>query len=169
MVQDCYLNPVSGRIICVSKLTTIKKRADKASKDTKASSHYSDVIISAMAYQITDVLIVCSTVCSGADQTKHEPSASLAFVRGNHWWPLYSPHKGPVMRKMFSFGDDMKHNKHIVRSRLPMITFLITDTIAAADILCVLVLFTHSLMINTLVVLCYKFKQTFYQSRNVGW
>ena len=30
---------------------------------------------------------------------------SLAFVRGINWWPLNSPHKGRVMRKMFPFDD----------------------------------------------------------------
>ena len=30
---------------------------------------------------------------------------SLAFVRGIRRWPVNSPHKGPVTRKMFSFGD----------------------------------------------------------------
>ena len=38
--------------------------------------------MSAMVSQITDVAIVWSTVCSGADQRKHQSSASLAFVRG---------------------------------------------------------------------------------------
>ena len=37
----------------------------------------------------------------GADQRKHQSSASLAFVR----WPVNSPHKGPVTRKMFPFDD----------------------------------------------------------------
>ena len=55
--------------------------------------------------QFTNILIVCSTACSGADQRKHQSSASLAFVRGIHWWPVNSPHKGPVMQKMFSFND----------------------------------------------------------------
>ena len=32
-------------------------------------------------------------------------SASLAFVRGIHRWPVNSPHKGPVTRKMFPFDD----------------------------------------------------------------
>ena len=32
-------------------------------------------------------------------------STSLAFVRGIHRWPLNSPHKGPVTRKMFPFDD----------------------------------------------------------------
>ena len=34
---------------------------------------------------------------------KHQSSALLAFVRGIHRWPLNSPHKGPVTRKMFPF------------------------------------------------------------------
>ena len=33
-----------------------------------------------MASQITGVSIVCSTVCSGADQRKHQSSTSLAFA-----------------------------------------------------------------------------------------
>ena len=44
-------------------------------------SHHSDVIISAMAYQITSLMIVYLTVYSRADQTKHQSSTSLAFVR----------------------------------------------------------------------------------------
>ena len=39
----------------------------------------------------------------GADQSKCQRSASLAFVRGIHRWPMNSPHKGPVTRKMFPF------------------------------------------------------------------
>ena len=37
------------------------------------------------------------------DQRKHESSASLAFVRGFHRWPVNSSHKGPVTRKIFPF------------------------------------------------------------------
>ena len=40
--------------------------------------------------------IVCSTVCSSANQRKHQSSASLACVRGIRRWPVDSPHKGPV-------------------------------------------------------------------------
>ena len=68
-------------------------------------THNSDVIMRALASQITSVWIVCSTVCSGADQRKHQSSASVAFVRGIHRWPMNSPHKGPVTRKMFPFDD----------------------------------------------------------------
>ena len=69
------------------------------------SSHYNGVIMSAMASQITSLTIVYSTVYLGADQRKHQISASLAFVRGIHRGPVNSPHKGPVTRKMFSFDD----------------------------------------------------------------
>ena len=41
----------------------------------------------------------------GTDQRKHRSSASLAFVRGIHRWPVNSPHKGPVTWKMFPFDD----------------------------------------------------------------
>ena len=44
-------------------------------------------------------------VYSGADQRKHRSSASLAFVRGIHRWPVNSPHKWPVARNMFPFDD----------------------------------------------------------------
>ena len=63
--------------------------------------HNSDVIMSAMAFQIPGVSIVYSTVCSGADQRKHQSSASLAFMRGIHRGRMNSPHKGPVTRKKF--------------------------------------------------------------------
>ena len=67
--------------------------------------HYSDVIMSAMASEITSVSIVCSTYCWGTYQRKHQSSASLAFERGIHWSPVDSPHKGPVMQKMFPCDD----------------------------------------------------------------
>ena len=36
---------------------------------------------------------------------KYQSSTSLAFVRGIHRRPVNSPHKWPVMRKMFPFDD----------------------------------------------------------------
>ena len=66
---------------------------------------YNDVIMGAMASQITSLTIVYSIVYSGAHQRKHQSSASLAFVRGIHRSPVNSPHKGPVMLKMFPFDD----------------------------------------------------------------
>ena len=61
--------------------------------------------MSAMASQMTSFLIVYSTVYSNTDQRKHQSSESLAFVRGIHRGPVNSPHKWPVTRKMFPFGD----------------------------------------------------------------
>ena len=61
--------------------------------------------MSALASQITSLTIVYSTLYSVADHWKHQSSASLAFVRGIHRWPVNSPHKGPITRKMFPFDD----------------------------------------------------------------
>ena len=70
-----------------------------------AAIHYSDVIMSAIASQITSLAIFYSTVQSGADERKHQSSASPASVMGIHWWLVNSPHKGPVTRKIFPFDD----------------------------------------------------------------
>ena len=67
--------------------------------------HYGDVIMGAIASQITSLTIVYSTVYSDADQRKHQSSASLAFLLGIHRGPVNSPHKWPVTRKMFPFDD----------------------------------------------------------------
>ena len=70
-----------------------------------AERRYSDVIMGVIASQITSLTIVYSTVYSDADQRKHQSSASLAFVRGIHRWPMNSPHKWPVTWKMLPFDD----------------------------------------------------------------
>ena len=58
-----------------------------------------------IASQITSLTIVYPTFYSGADQSKHQSSAALAFVCGIHHGPVNSPHKGPVTRKMLPFDD----------------------------------------------------------------
>ena len=58
-----------------------------------------------MASQIASLIIVYSTVDTGADQRKHQSTVSLAFVRGIHRWPVNSLHKGLVSCKMFPFDD----------------------------------------------------------------
>ena len=73
--------------------------------DPQVFVHYSDVIMGTMTSQITSLTIVYSTVYLGADQRKRPCFASLAFVRGIHRWPVNSPHKRPVTRKMFPFDD----------------------------------------------------------------
>ena len=73
------------------------------------NTHYDDVIMDAIASQITSLTIVYSYVYSGADQSKHQSSASLAFVWGIHRGPVNSPHKWPVTRKMFPSDDHHEH------------------------------------------------------------
>ena len=67
--------------------------------------YYSDVIMGAIASQITSLMTVYSIVYSDADQRKHQSSASLAFVRRIQRGPVNSPHKWPVTRKIFPFAD----------------------------------------------------------------
>ena len=59
----------------------------------------------AMASQISSLTIVYSTIYLGADERKHQSSTSLAYMKGIHRWPVNSPHKGPVTRKMFPLDD----------------------------------------------------------------
>ena len=73
------------------------------------TAHYRDLLMSGMASKITSITIVYSTVYSGADQRKHQSSASLAFVRGIHRRPVIFSHKGPVARKVFPFDDVIVH------------------------------------------------------------
>ena len=73
--------------------------------------HYDDVIVGAIASQITSHTIVYANVYSDADQRKHQSSASLAFLQGIHRGPVNSPHKGPVTRKMFPFDDVIMETK----------------------------------------------------------
>ena len=99
------------RVLTTCKLLVIdsvqlKQRVPNWQRRTQnGADHYSDVIMGAIAFSITSPTIVYSTVYSDADQRKHQSSASLAFVRGIHRWPLKSPHKWPVTLKMFPFDD----------------------------------------------------------------
>ena len=88
------------------------------------NSYYSDVIIRAIASQITSLTIFYSTVYSVADQRKHQSSASLAFVRAIHRWPVYSPHKGPVTQKIFPFDYVIVIAGNISANREPSINIL---------------------------------------------
>ena len=63
-------------------------------------SHYGDVIMSAMASEITSFTIVYSTVYSGADDQK---SPLLGEFTGEF------PTQRPVTRKMFPFDDIIMH------------------------------------------------------------
>ena len=62
-------------------------------------------MMGAMASQVTSLIIVFSTVYSGADQRKDQSSTSLAFAQGIDRLPFNSPHKWPVTQKMSPFYD----------------------------------------------------------------
>ena len=69
----------------VTKLATVQFKFHQIKLLVYERFHCDDVIMGAMASQITNLTIVYSTVYSDADQRKHQSSASLAFVRGIHW------------------------------------------------------------------------------------
>ena len=83
--------------ICIMSLRWINLIVHRIRIVNTVVQHYIDVIMTTVASQITSLTIVYFIVYSGADQRKHQSSASLAFVN--------SPHKGPVTRKMFPFDD----------------------------------------------------------------
>ena len=68
----------------------------------------------------------------GADHRKHQSTASLAFVRGIHRWPVNSLHKRPATRKMFPSDDGIMvriKTNHMVRVHdiFQSIDFIHTD------------------------------------------
>ena len=100
---------------------------------TKRDLHYSDVIMNAIACQITSLRIVNPTAYTGADQRTHQSSASLAFVgfptqRANNaenvsiWWRHHlsrygsrrSEHPGQLTSNssMFQIGPPSRARAH---------------------------------------------------------
>ena len=61
-----------------------------------------------------DSRLFTQSFTQGADQTKHWSSASLAFVKGIHRWPVNSPHKGPVTRKCFHITSSSWNTRQVV-------------------------------------------------------
>ena len=66
--------------------------------------HYSDVITCAMASQITSLSIVHAIVYSGRSKKKLKLRV-IGLCAEIQRWPVNSPHKWPVKRKMFPFDD----------------------------------------------------------------
>ena len=90
--QECH--QVSFRISTPRKISkTEKLKLSPGNRWRKSNSiffqsHCNDVIMSAMASQITFTIIVYSTIHSGANQRKHQNSASLwGEFTGNRWIP----------------------------------------------------------------------------------
>ena len=60
---------------------------------SQLETYYSDVIMSAITFQVNGVSMVFFP-CSGTGQRKHQSFALLAFVRGIHRWLVNCPQKG---------------------------------------------------------------------------
>ena len=89
-----------------------------------ADQHCNDVIMGAIAYQVTSLTIVYPIVYSDVDQRKHQSSAALAFGWGIHRGPVNSPHKWPVTRKMFPFDDVIMVPQNIIYGDQPPLYLL---------------------------------------------
>ena len=62
--------------------------------------------MSAMSSQITSITIVyLNRLFRHRSKKTSKLRVTDLCVRGIHRWPVYSPHKGPVTRKMFSLDD----------------------------------------------------------------
>ena len=69
-------------VYCDDKCVILLSWCQSVLTDVSWPNHYTDVIMSLMASQITSLAIVYSPVCSGIYQRKHQSSVSLAFVTG---------------------------------------------------------------------------------------
>ena len=112
----------------------------------------------AIASQITSITIVYSAVYSDADHRKHQSSASLAFVRRIHRWPVNSPNQWPVTQKMFPFDD--------VIMKLAMFRRPKYITLWGSDI--VLQLYIISTMVDIFCFSCRKFSHGWLQEKFVS-
>ena len=70
--------------------------------------HYNDVIMNAIASQITSLTTVDSTVYSRTGQRKHKSSASLAFVMGINRWPASNAENVFIWWRHYDLSDARK-------------------------------------------------------------
>ena len=83
--------------------------------------HNNDFIIGAMAYQITSLTI-------------YLPNGLFAFVGGIHQWPVNSPHKRQVTRKMFPFDKVIKKISQVLPEPMFINSFHRLDGHFMADV-----------------------------------
>ena len=83
-----------------------------------ATLHYNDVIMGAIASQITSLTIIYSTVYSGADHRKRQSSALLALCAGN------SPVTGEFPAQRASYAENLsiwwRHHESIYPPLFPI-------------------------------------------------
>ena len=115
LALECHSKLAGPKTTLINTVSNCKRKVDLK---IQIAIHYSDIIMSAMASEITRPAIVCLGAYSGADWRKRQSFASLAIARGIHRWPVNSPHKGPVTRKMFPFDDVIMWNQaHVTGAR----------------------------------------------------
>ena len=123
----------------------------------RESIHYNDVIMSTMASQITSLTIDYPNVYPRHRSKKTLKVSVLAFVRGFHRWPVKSPHKGPVMRKMFPFDDViMSYQKKWQCKIYPNLTHLVIHVLPRCDNFILMFVYT-----------CYIWTHLFFKFHNI--
>ena len=108
LAMAAHIWPQALCIVSGRESTVLTNRFVK--EDPFLQPHYSDVIMSVMASQITGFSTVYSIVCSSADQRKHQSSASLAFGGGNSPVTIEFPTQRPVTQTMFPFDYVIMHS-----------------------------------------------------------
>ena len=75
-------------------------------RETLLDEGFNDVIVSAIASQITGISIDCLLNCRFRRRSKKTSKLrGTGLCAGIHRWPVNSPHKKPVTRKIFPFDD----------------------------------------------------------------
>ena len=115
---------------------------------------YGDVIMGAIASQITSLTIVCSTVYSDADQRKHQSSVSLAFVWEIHrdrWISRTNgQYRGNCFHLMTSSLLQFKIASSILIQQVVMVD--ISADLMGKNSLSEL----HACLVNTVVIILYR-------------
>ena len=137
-----FRSKIKSRPTKIRTITVILFNKGSLEQDYRHLTLYRGVIMGIIASQITGVSIVCSTVCSDADQRKNQSSASLAFVWGIHRWPVNSPYKRPVTRKMVSFDDVIMRTTFQMHFLTNKLRYLNSHSTAACS--CIISLFVYN-------------------------
>ena len=72
--------------------------------------HYNDVKLTSRSLKSRTIRLFFLTAYANPYQSPHY----WPFVRGVHWWPMNSPHKGPVTRKKLACDDVIMNFDYVV-------------------------------------------------------
>ena len=116
--------------------------------------------MSTMAFRITSLTTVYSTVYSGTVQRKYQSSASLVFVQGIHRWPVNSPHKGPITQPLLA--HHWRVHQYLLTSRFiaPPIPWGVSARWGSSFLWTIFFLIIHRfLSLNVLLLIYFLFKK----------